>query len=207
MSFRVYPHTRYKKRLRAGGCAMKTIQTKNSQQESRETLHVIPTMDVVVFPHMLVPLLILDERIIKGVRAALDSSKTVLLLAAKKQSDSQTTIGTEDLYPIGTVASIMRLINIPEGGVKVLVQGLAKARVHELIANEDGIQASVERIDMVYDPTDVEITAQINNIKNIAEKMASAGQFFSPDFYAIISRMQEPEKITDFVLIAFEFNC
>ena len=106
---------------------MKTIQTKNSQHESREMLHVIPTMDVVVFPHMLVPLLILDERIIKGVRAALDSSKTVLLLAAKKQSDSQTTIGTEDLYPIGTMASIMRLINIPEGGVKVLVQGLCKS--------------------------------------------------------------------------------
>ena len=109
---------------------MKTMQTKNSGQESTEgMLHVIPTMDVVVFPHMLVPLLILDERIIRGVRAALDSSKTVFLLAAKKQSDSQTTIGTEDLYSIGTVASIMRLINIPEGGVKVLVHGVTKARV------------------------------------------------------------------------------
>ncbi len=188
-----------KKRLRAGG-AMKTIQTKDSQQESCEMLHVIPTMDVVVFPHMLVPLLILDERIIKGVRAALDSSKTVLLLAAKKQSDSQNTIGTEDLYSIGTMASIMRLINIPEGGVKVLVQGIAKARVHELMTNEDGIQAYVEKIEMSYDSTDVQIVAQINNIKNIAEKMASAGQFFSPDFYSIIARMQEPEKITDFVL-------
>ena len=179
---------------------MKTIQTKDSQQESREMLHVIPTMDVVVFPHMLVPLLILDERIIKGVRAALDSSKTVLLLAAKKQSDSQNTIGTEDLYSIGTMASIMRLINIPEGGIKVLVQGIAKARVHELMTNEDGIQADVEKIEMSYDPTDVQIVAHINNIKNIAEKMASAGQFFSPDFYSIIARMQEPEKITDFVL-------
>jgi ATP-dependent Lon protease len=179
---------------------MKTIQTKDSQQESGEMLHVIPTMDVVVFPHMLVPLLILDERIIKGVRAALDSSKTVLLLAAKKQSDSQNTIGTEDLYSIGTMASIMRLINIPEGGVKVLVQGIAKARVHELMTNEDGIQAYVEKIEMSYDSTDVQIVAQINNIKNIAEKMASAGQFFSPDFYSIIARMQEPEKITDFVL-------
>ena len=77
---------------------------------------------------------------------------------------------------------------------------LQKLELQELLANEDGIQAAVERIDMIYDPTDEEITAQINNIKNIAEKMASAGQFFSPDFYAIISRMQEPEKITDFVL-------
>jgi ATP-dependent Lon protease len=131
---------------------------------------------------------------------ALDSSKTVLLLAAKKQSDSQNTIGTEDLYSIGTMASIMRLINIPEGGVKVLVQVIAKARVHELMTNEDGIQAYVEKIEMSYDSTDVQIVAQINNIKNIAEKMASAGQFFSPDFYSIIARMQEPEKITDFVL-------
>lgn len=179
---------------------MKTMQTKNSQNESRERFHVIPTMDVVVFPHMLVPLLILDERIICGVRAALESSKTVLLLAAKKQSDSQTTIGTDDLYSVGTVASIMRLINIPEGGVKVLVQGISKARVKELIANEQGIQADVERVTMITDSSDIEITAQINNIKNVAEKMASAGQFFSPDFFAIISRMEEPEKIADFVL-------
>ena len=179
---------------------MRTNQTKNSQQESCEKLHVIPTMDVVVFPHMLVPLLIMDERIIKGVRAALDSSKTVLLLAAKKQSDSQTTIGTEDLYNIGTIASIMRLINIPEGGIKVLVQGLAKAKVVDISAHEEGIQASVKRIEMEPGGGEHEITVHINEIKNIAEKMASTGQLFSPDFFSIISRMQEPEKIADFVL-------
>jgi ATP-dependent Lon protease len=185
---------------------MKTIQTKDSQQESRELLHVIPTMDVVVFPHMLVPLLILDERIIQGVRTALDSSKTVLLLAAKKKSDSQNTIGTEDLYSIGTMASIMRIINIPEGGIKVLVQGITKARVYELMTNDSGVQAYVEKIEMHYDPTDIQIIAQINNIKNVAEKMASAGQFFSPDFYSIIARMHEPEKITDFVLSHLNLN-
>lgn len=194
------PQARYKKVGKGRGVFMKTMQTKNSQIEAHETLHVIPTMDVVVFPHMLVPLLILDERIICGVRAALDSSKTVLLLAAKKQSDSQATIGTDDLYSVGTIASIMRLINIPEGGVKVLVQGVGKAQVKKLVANDQGIQAEIERTPMIADSTDNEITAQINNIKNIAENMASTGQFFSPDFFAIISRMQEPEKIADFVL-------
>lgn len=194
------PQARYKKVGKGRGVCMKTMQTSNSQSESHEMLHVIPTMDVVVFPHMLVPLLVLDERIICGVRAALDSSKTVLLLAAKRQSDSQTTIGTDDLYAVGTIASIMRLINIPEGGIKVLVQGIGKAHVKELIANEKGIQADIERITMAGDTSDNEITARINNIKNIAEKMASTGQFCSPDFFAIISRMQEPEKIADFVL-------
>ena len=68
-----------------------------------------------------------------------------------------------------------------------------------LDASEDGIKAAIEDVDMTYDQTDSEIMAQINNIKNVAEKMAAAGQFFSPDFFAIVSRMQEPEKITDFV--------
>jgi len=180
---------------------MKTVQAKSNQEESApEILQVIPTMDVVVFPHMLVPLLILDERIIKGVQAALNKSKLVLLLAAKKSTNGIATIGPEDLYSMGTVASIMRLINIPDGGIKILVQGVSRARVKELMAHDDGLEASMELVPFTYDPDQVSVNAQINNIKSISERIASSGQMLSPDFFAIISRMQDPEKIADFVL-------
>ncbi len=181
---------------------MKTVQAKSNQEVSTapEVLQVIPTMDVVVFPHMLVPLLILDERIIKGVQAALNKSKLVLLLAAKKSTNGIATIGPEDLYSIGTVASIMRLINIPDGGIKILVQGVSRAHVKELMAHDDGLEASIESVPFIYDQEAVSVTAQINNIKSISERIASSGQMLSPDFYAIISRMQDPEKIADFVL-------
>ncbi len=179
---------------------MKTIQAHDGHEGTHEIVYVIPTMGVVVFPHMLLPLLILDERIIQGVRTAIESSKTVLLLAAKKQPNNQTTIGTDDLYEIGTIGSVMRLINIPEGGIKVLVQGISKAQVKSLHADENGITASIERIDVPHDINDPTIIAQINNIKTIAERMAAAGQFFSPDFYTVISRINDPEKIADFVL-------
>ncbi len=166
-----------------------------------KSLPVIPTMDVVVFPHMIVPLLVLDERIIKGINKALDGSKLVLLLAAKKQvADYQGAIGTQDLYSMGTVASIMRLIKIPEGGVKILVQGISKARVQDLQANDEMLSATVKEVPFAANTDDPELSAQIKNIKELAEKMAASGQSFSPDFHVILSKIQDPEKIADFVL-------
>ena len=116
---------------------MKTVLNKDMHEHIPEMLPVIPTMDVVVFPHMIVPLLVLDEKIIKGINQSLQETKLVLLLAAKKQIDSDEGIATKDLYNVGTVASIMRLIKIPEGGIKILVQGICKAEAQDIIASED----------------------------------------------------------------------
>jgi ATP-dependent Lon protease len=179
---------------------MKTLLDKNVPSKVPEMLPVIPTMDVVVFPHMLVPLLVLDEKIIEGINKSLQESKLVLLLAAKKQKDSEEAIGTKDLYQIGTVASIMRLIRIPEGGVKILVQGLSKARTTEILAEENSLYAIIEKVEALPITNQDEITAQIRNIKTLTEKMSVSGQAFSPDFHLILSKMQDPEKIADFIL-------
>ena len=93
---------------------------KDIEKNVQEILPIIPTVDVVVFPHMIVPLLVLDERIIEGINQSLNGSKRILLLAAKKKiEDYQGAIGTKDLYEVGTISSIMRMIKIPEGGVKI----------------------------------------------------------------------------------------
>jgi ATP-dependent Lon protease len=185
---------------------MKTLLNKNIQEGIPEILPVIPTMDVVVFPQMLVPLLVLDEKIIEGINQTLQESKFVLLLAAKKQIDDQGAIGTKDLYETGTVASIMRLIRIPEGGVKILVQGISKARAKELIAEENSLRAHIEKIESYTEENPDEVTAQIRNIRALTEKMAISGQSFSPDFHIILSKMQDPEKIADFILSHLNLN-
>lgn len=180
---------------------MKALLERDVQGTIPEMLPVIPTMDVVVFPHMLVPLLVVDEKIIQGINKALQDSKIVLLIAAKKQISGFSTIGTGDLYSIGTIASIMRIIKLPEGGVKVLVQGLSKARVIDFMTNGEGLVASVAKIDFTNPVEhDDELTAQIRNLKLLAEKMALAGQSFSPDFHLILTKMQDPIKIADFIL-------
>lgn len=181
------------------GSTMKTLLNQKVTEAIPEKLPVIPTMDVVVFPHMIVPLLVLDEKIINGINQSLEESKMVLLLAAKNQVDHQGAIGTGDLYQIGTLATIMRLIKIPEGGVKILVQGVCKARVHDIVAQDDMLHAQIEKFE-IEKSDKTEIIAQIQNIKSIAEKMAATGISFSPDFHIIISKMHDPDKIADFVL-------
>ena len=186
---------------------MKTLSIKNVQEKIPEILPVIPTMDVVVFPHMIVPLLVLDEKIIKGIQHAVENSKMIMLLAAKKRIDNyQGAIGTKDLYDIGTVASIMRLIKIPEGGIKILVQGLCKAQVKEILANEESLNVLIEPFDQDACTNDPELLAQIKNIKELAEKMSSSGQAFSPDFHDIISKMNDAQKIADFILSHLSLN-
>lgn len=184
-----------------GECTMKTFE-KNLHKTLPKQIPVIPTMDVVVFPHMIVPLLVLDERIIQGINQALESdSKTVLLLASKKEShDHAGAIGTSDLYTTGTVASIMRLIKIPEGGVKILVQGICKGIVKDIVPHETILAAEVEPIKLIADNECTELAAQIKNIKNIAEQMSASGQSPSPDFHLILSKMHDAEKIADFIL-------
>ncbi len=181
---------------------MKPLNNRNVQETIPEILPVIPTMDVVVFPHMIVPLLVLDERIITGIQRALQESKLVLLLASKKQSSVQqhSAIGTKDLYTVGTIATIMRLIKIPEGGIKILVQGLYKAEVNEIVAQEDTLTASIKSIIEEEKENNAEIMATIKNLKLAAEKMVTSGQAFSPDFHIILNKMHDPDKIADFIL-------
>lgn len=184
-----------------GGILMRTT-TQKKNFEAPDILPIIPTMDVVVFPHMIVPLLVLDERIARGINAALEQdNKMVLLLACKKQSHShQGAIGTKDLYDIGTVATVMRLIKLPEGGIKILVQGHGKAHVKSVIADEEVLSAHVQHLTFRPEEQSTEIAAQIKNIKHILEKMAATGQSLSPDFHIILSKMNDPEKIADFIM-------
>jgi ATP-dependent Lon protease len=178
---------------------MKAVLSESICENIPETLPVIPTVDVVVFPHIIVPLLILDEKIITGVRRSLEHSKMVLLLAAKEPSEGKSEISTHDLYTIGTVGNIMRTIDLPEGGLKILVQGLCKARVSTLISQGDTLCASIELLERIQeDPLEIEHCVQ--QIKTISEKIAMHGYPFSPDFHAILTKMHEPQKIGEFIL-------
>ncbi len=167
------------------------------------TLPVIPTIDVVVFPHMVVPLLILDEKIIKGITQSGDENKKVLLLAAHQQNDADMhgPISINDLYKIGTVANIMRVMNLPEGGIKVLIQGLVKAHVTDILSDEHSLHANIRVVPVVEVPeNDRQSERQIKNILQLVERIAATGRIFGPDFQVILAQIQDPERIADFIL-------
>ncbi len=186
---------------------MDTIN-KGLKESIPEVLSVIPTMDIVVFPHMIVPLLVLDERIIKGINKAIEEeSKMVFLLAShKKKSQENIAIGTEDLYSMGTIATIMRLIKIPEGGIKILVQGTCRGIASEVKTENDILIAQVSPVFLTTSTDDAELSALIKNIKNASDSLINSGQVISQDFNTTVSKMQDPDKIADFILSHITLN-
>ena len=177
-------------------------------EEIPENLPVIPTIDVVVFPNMVVPLLILDEKIITGINQALDGSKKVLLLAAKNQPENyQGPIGIQDLYSVGTVANIMRVMNLPDGGIKILTQGVVKAEVEEISSEQDSLMVKCKPI--TFDDEDIDPNAtkiEVRKILSLVEKLSSAGKIFGPDFQVLLSQIDDPQRIAEFVLSHLTMN-
>jgi ATP-dependent Lon protease len=172
-------------------------------------LPIVPTIDVVVFPHMVVPLLILDEKIMKGVETALAGAKKILLLAARQQATGfQGPIGIQDLFKVGTVGNIMRVMHLPEGGVKVLIQGLCKAGVDEVVSDQELLQARITAIDpekaRECDPTALDTA--LKRLLVLIEKMSNSGRLFGPDFQAILAQIHDPMRIADFILSHLNIN-
>ncbi len=164
-------------------------------------LPVIPTVDVVVFPQMVVPLLILDEKIIKGVEEAIEGSKKIFLLAAHQQPhDFQSPISINDLYNVGTISNIMRVMQLPDGGIKILAQGVAKAPVEEILSDNEHLHVRIGDVRQQEEYDQEKANVQVKNILALIEKISASGKMFGPDFQIILSQIQDPERVCDFVL-------
>lgn len=186
-------------------------QTHEAEAIQRE-LAVIPTVDVVVFPHMVVPLLVLDPKIINGIQHALEhTDKKILLIATKPQASMATEdsepISIDDLYSMGTIGEIIRVMELPEGGMKILVQGTSKAKVLDVTPTNDMLAAQVEMIpeeEQNHEPEKVDL--YVKNICNLIDQLPSNNTIFSPDFTVILSQIDDPRKIGDFILSHLNLN-
>ena len=100
---------------------------------------VLPLRDVVVFPHMIVPLFVGREKSVNALQSVMKDNKQVLLITQK--DSTQDNPNFEDLYDIGTVGSVLQLLKLPDGTVKVLVEGIKRAKVIKYIDNEKFFEA------------------------------------------------------------------
>jgi len=180
------------------------LTQENSLDTIPKIIPVVPTVNVTVFPNMIMPLLVLDDRIMNGIQQAVESEKFILLLSARESQEGQE-IDTDNLYSIGTVASVMRVINVPDDGIKVLVQGVYRAQVQDLMVRDDMLLAEIELVE--FNATMADSTqALIKNIKEVSEQLSISSQTITPDFYAVLSKMNDPEKIAEFVLSHLEIK-
>ncbi|MEH6575713.1 MAG: endopeptidase La [Amphritea sp.] len=113
----------------------------SNQEITTTTLPVLPLRDVVVYPHMVIPLFVGREKSIKALESAMVQNKEILLIAQKKASDDEP-VGS-DLFSIGTVASVLQMLKLPDGTVKVLVEGNYRARIDTLHETDEHFSADV----------------------------------------------------------------
>ena len=173
------------------------------QIEIPDTLPVLPTRDIVVFPYMMLPLFVGRDVSIKAIDHSLNTNRMILLLTQKDLSVESPS--PEDLYSMGTVCMIMRVLKLPDGRVKVLVQGLSKARVVNFSQKTHFFMAKIEKM---VEEIPVEITiedeALIRNVKEQMDKAVSIGKAIQPDIMVVIENIDDPGRLAD--LIASNFG-
>ena len=118
----------------------KSKPEENSQLQ--ESYPVLPLRDIVVFPHMIVPLFVGREKSILALEDVMREDKKILLVAQKDANDDDPT--TDQIYDVGTIATILQLLKLPDGTVKVLVEGQERARIAEYLPRKDFFEARVE---------------------------------------------------------------
>jgi ATP-dependent Lon protease len=163
-----------------------------------ETLPLLPVRDIVVFPYMVLPLFVTREKSIKSLEEALASDRLIFLVAQKTLTEDEPSI--KDLYRVGTVAMIMRVLKLPDGKTKILVQGLSKAALKETLQMTPYLRVKVENIkDPFLTEITLEVEALMRNVREQLERITSYGKMLSPDLMFILDGVDDPGRLADLV--------
>jgi ATP-dependent Lon protease len=163
-----------------------------------DVMPLLPVRDVVIYSYMILPLMVGRDKSIKAVEQALEKDRLIFLAAQKNSTDEDPE--AQDIYEIGTVAMVVKMLRLPDGRVKILVQGLAKAHIEEYLDSPDFFTV---RLHKIPEPKPVKITIEIEammrSVKESSEKILQLRGIISPDAVAILDSIEEPGRLADLV--------
>lgn len=155
---------------------------------------ILPLRDVVVYPHMVIPLFVGREKSIQALEAAMDNGKQILLVAQKSAAKDEPT--QEDLYEIGTVSSILQLLKLPDGTVKVLVEGNKRARIINYLGQEEYFTAQIKELDdEVVDERESEVL--VRSLTTQFDQYVKLNKKIPPEILTSLSSIEEAERMVD----------
>jgi len=176
----------------------KDIEKLDETVEIPDTLPLIPLRDVVVFPYMIVPLFVGREKSIKAIDESLSKDRLIFLVSQKEAAEEEPTPSM--FYRIGTVSSILRMLKLPDGKVKILVQGLVKARIEEFIQENPFFVVKIKKIpEKEEQEITIETEALMKAVKEVIEKLVGLGKMLPQDILIIINNINEPGRLADFI--------
>ena len=167
-----------------------------SESQGSSLFPVLPLRDIVVFPHMIVPLFVGREKSIQALEEVMKEDKQILLVAQKNASQDDP--GPDDIYRVGTVSSVLQLLKLPDGTVKVLVEGNARAQIDSFVDNPRFFQVHAEVLpEADSDPREVEAMARAAVTQ--FEQYVKLNKKVPPEVLVSLSQIEDPGKLADTV--------
>jgi ATP-dependent Lon protease len=174
------------------------IEQPQGERKMPPQIPLLPVRDVVVYPFMILPLFVGREKSVRAVDEAL-SRERLILLVAQRDAEAEDP-GSEDLYAVGTVAMIMRMLKMPDGRVKILVQGVSRARVLGLTQQDPCFEAKIaEVVEPEVAAQSLEVEALVRSVKEQVQRAVNLGKGVSPDVLVIINNLEHPGRLADLV--------
>src|SRR5918998_3274115 len=155
---------------------------------------VLPLRDIVVFPHMIVPLFVGREKSIRALEEVVKADRHILLATQIDATDDDP--ATDAIYKVGTLASVLQLLKLPDGTVKVLVEGASRAKVKAYTRTEDFYEAEAEALpDSLGD--EIEAEALARSVVSEFENYVKLNKKVSPEVVSAVTQLDEPAKLAD----------
>lgn len=161
-----------------------------------DVLPVLPLKDLAIFPYIIVPLSVSREKSINAVDQSLAENRVIMLSAQKDYQNEDP--GEDDVHRVGTVAIIMRMLKLPDGRIRILVQGLSRARIDYFIQTAPFFKAKITRLEEQDVPEKtLELEAMIRSIKQNLDKAVNLGKAISPEVMVIAANLDDPARLAD----------
>lgn len=169
--------------------------TVNPEEESTTNIYpVLPLRDVVVYPHMVIPLFVGREKSVKALELAMEGNKQILLVAQKSAAEDEPAL--EDMYGVGTLSNILQLLKLPDGTIKVLVEGAERAKINSFVKEDDYFSAEVEILQPLYiDERELDVLAR--SAMNQFEQYVKLNKKVPPEIISSLSSIDDPSRLAD----------
>jgi ATP-dependent Lon protease len=172
--------------------------SKPSSKTEKMVVPVLPLREVIVFPHMVVPLFVGREKSIHALEECVEKKKELFLVAQKQATTVNPT--DKDIYQIGTLGTILQILRLPDNTVKVLIEGKRRAKMLKFMDGEQMVEAEVEVVNEGADKVNVESEALVRSLKATFENYVKLNKRIPPEMLMSVNGIEDPSRLGDVVV-------
>ena len=170
-------------------------ETNESPVTAAIELPVLPLRDVVVYPHMVIPLFVGREKSMKALEAAMEGDRRILLLAQKQPETDDPT--EADLHTVGTIGNLLQLVKLPDGTVKVLVEGQSRAQLQSCFESDGMLRAHAVALQPLFDRPTVELETAARMLVSLFEQLVRQSRKLPPEVLTSLSGIDDLSRLAD----------